>query len=91
MQNNQEQIRILRSEIDVIHAEMIGLFRRRLNLVKKIWVIKKNINSPMLDSAREETIIHQFDSSVTDTKEKTSVQNFLKFILDESKSYMENL
>ncbi|MGZ3691148.1 MAG: chorismate mutase [Pseudobdellovibrio sp.] len=88
MQNNDEQIQVLRAEIDEIHTDMVSLFRRRLQLVKKIWAIKKSMDNSMIDPSREEFIIHQFDSGISDKIERTSVQNFLKSVLAESKKYM---
>ena len=91
MQNSEEQLQILRSEIDDIHAEMVRLFRLRLQVVRKIWSLKKISNRALLDPSREETLIHQFDGTVTDPAEQSTVQNFLRFILAESKKYMGSL
>lgn len=88
MQNDEVLIQNLRAEIDLIHVEMVRLLRQRLQLVQKIWALKKNMKSPMVDEAREELLIHQFDAEINNIHEKTSVQNFLKFVVAESKSFM---
>lgn len=79
----------IRSEIDQIHGDLAVLFQRRLTLTKKIWDIKKANQLSFLDQKREDEIIHRFDSSISDTDERTALQNFFKSILSESKKYLE--
>lgn len=79
----------LRLEVDQIHHQLFELFRRRLILTRKIWEIKKHKGLPLVDLAREEKIIHQFDSMVVDKEEQKAVQSIFGVILKETKSYLE--
>ncbi len=84
-----QEIEKLRSEIDQIHVEMVGLFRRRLKLAREIWKLKVAHALPMIDPAREEKIRHRFDHEITDQLEQKAVQNLLKHIISESKTCLE--
>lgn len=83
-----QEIEKLRAEIDQIQSELVSLFRRRLALTKKIWEIKKRKQMSFVDPAREEKIIHSFDESTSSEDEKRAIQNFLKNILSETKTYL---
>ena len=84
-----QEIEKLRAEIDQIHEELTALFRRRLALTKKIWEIKKAKSLPLFDPKREEEIFHQFDHMISESDEKKAVHSFYKFILRETKVYLE--
>lgn len=79
----------LRQEIDQIHVEFAHLFRRRLQLTKKIWEIKKENGIALFDSKREQEIIHRFDQVVSDPQEQSAVQNLFRLLLSETKKYLE--
>lgn len=89
VQDSNQKIQSLRLEIDQIHQDMAELFIRRLKLAHRIWEIKKSSNQPLVDSAREESLIHQFDHSTSQELEKIALQNFMKSLLKESKKYLE--
>jgi chorismate mutase/prephenate dehydratase len=84
-----QDIENVRSEIDQIHNELARLFKRRLQLTRKIWEIKKSNEMPMIDRKREDDIIHRFDEVSNDAEEKIALQNFFKNILTESRKYLE--
>jgi chorismate mutase / prephenate dehydratase len=84
-----QEIEKLRAEIDQIHLEMVQLFRRRLQVARKIWEIKKSTGKPMLDVARETQIAHRFDSEILDPIEQQATQRFLRQILMQSRQYLE--
>jgi chorismate mutase len=84
-----QEIEKLRAEIDEIHTQLAALFRKRLSIAQKIWAIKKANNISLIDSKREELIVHRFDESIQNPAEKIAVQNFLKCVLDENKKLLE--
>lgn len=84
-----QEIDKLRSEIDQIHTELAGLFKKRLQLTRKVWEIKKANQMQFIDPIRENAIIHQFDESTPQEVEKIALQNFFKCILAETKKYLE--
>jgi len=56
---NSELLKIYRDQIDTLDKELIYLFFRRFEIVKQIWLIKKQDNIPALDSARWETLLNE--------------------------------
>jgi chorismate mutase len=84
-----QEIEKIRHEIDLIHAEMASLFRKRLELTEKIWQIKKEQSRPFFDAKRENEIIHRFDDQISRVEEKQALQNFFKSLLAENKKYLE--
>jgi chorismate mutase/prephenate dehydratase len=84
-----QEIEKLRSEIDQIQSEMASLFRRRLQVTRKIWEIKISQGLPFFDAEREKGIIHRFDAQISDPDEQLALQNLMKSILSENKKYLE--
>jgi chorismate mutase len=84
-----QEIEKLRAEIDEIHGEMAELMRRRLGVARKIWEIKKAQNLSFFDSSREASLIQKYDHLSPDPDEKKAIQNLFKYILHESKTYLE--
>ena len=52
-----ERLNNLRNEIDNIDKQMAKLFEQRINLVKQIADVKKEINYPSYDQGRETFIL----------------------------------
>lgn len=52
-----ERLNNLRNEIDNIDKQMAKLFEQRINLVKQIAQVKKEINYPSYDQGRETFIL----------------------------------
>ena len=52
-----ERLNNLRNEIDNVDKQMAKLFEQRINLVKQIANIKKEINYPSFDQGRETFIL----------------------------------
>ena len=52
-----ERLNELRNEIDIIDKQMAKLFEQRINLVKQIASVKKEINYPSYDQGRETFIL----------------------------------
>ena len=52
-----EKLNGLREQIDIIDKQMAKLFEQRINLVKQIAEVKKEINYPSYDQGREAFIL----------------------------------
>ncbi len=87
MQNRNDELQNLRSQIDQIHMDLGRLFQQRLQLNLQIWKIKNTNELPLIDSKRENELIHQFDHFAKNENETIALQNFFKVVLSESKSF----
>lgn len=85
-----QEIDKLRSEIDEIHAEMAQLIQKRLQASRKIWEIKKARNLPLIDLKREEELIRSFAQKAQTPEEQLVLQNVMKCVLRETKTYLES-
>ncbi|MFQ5654811.1 MAG: chorismate mutase [Planctomycetota bacterium] len=47
----------IRRAIDAVNGEILGLLKRRLELVEEIWELKRRREMELLDPAREEEMI----------------------------------
>lgn len=56
---NSELLKIYRDQIDSLDKEIIYLFFRRFEIVKQIWLIKKEDNIPALDNNRWQTLLNE--------------------------------
>lgn len=90
MQNPQKEIHNLRSQIDQIHIDLGRLFQQRLQINLQIWKLKTASDIPLIDSDRENDLIHKFDNLTRNENEKIALQNFFKTILAESKNFTGN-
>jgi len=79
----QEQIKILRKEIDLLDAEIIRLISERFQISNKIINIKKMLGKEIYDKSREEEIISRL-IEITNIP-ADSVKNIYISILNESK------
>ena len=52
-----ERLNSLREQIDIIDKQMAKLFEQRINLVKQIAEVKKEINYPSYDQGRETFVL----------------------------------
>ena len=52
-----ERLNSLREQIDIIDKQMAKLFEERINLVKQIAEVKKEINYPSYDQGRETFVL----------------------------------
>ena len=53
----EKELSELRNELRDIDSELLKLFEKRLDLVKKAWKTKRQLGKPMRDRALEEKII----------------------------------
>ncbi len=72
----------IRSQIDWIDRDIMAQLDKRFELVEKVKEIKKEINMPVLDKSREETIKHYIELN---TKYEKEIKNVYEEIMKQSK------
>lgn len=78
-----------RSIINEIDDEMKQLFLKRMEVVSKVAIYKKENNMPIFDSQREASMKERLSQDTGELKEY--YLNFLESMLIESKKYQEAL
>ncbi len=80
-----------RIEINEIDKEMISLFKMRMEAVRKVAEYKLDNNLDVLDSKREDEIIHKnIDILSSDELEKYYLK-FFNGVLESSKDFQKDL
>ena len=88
MKNKLDEARI---EINEIDKEMISLFKMRMEAVRKVAEYKLDNNLDVLDSKREDEIIHKnIDILSSDELEKYYLK-FFNGVLESSKDFQKDL
>ncbi len=64
MLNGQEDLNVLRNEIDEIDNTLWPLFEKRMQAVRKVAEVKRKNNLPVLDAQREQLILQRLAQSV---------------------------
>lgn len=78
------ELELMRIKIDEIDDKLLVLFKERLEVSKKIGLLKKKHNIKIFDSQREQEIIDNCTQNVSDD-EKKYIEKFLKNLMDISK------
>ena len=78
------ELELMRKKIDEIDDKLLVLFKERLEVSKKIGLLKKKHNIKIFDSQREQEIIDNCTQNVSDD-EKKYIEKFLKNLMDISK------
>lgn len=89
MKNNDDLLISLRNEIDIIDDSMRRLFEKRMNTIKEITKIKKELNIPILNVTRENEIIIKNSNFVSKEFKKYYI-SFLKETMKISREYQED-
>ena len=87
------ELELMRIKIDEIDDKLLVLFKERLEVSKKIGLLKKKYNIKIFDPQREQEIIDNYTQNVSDD-EKKYIEKFLRNLMDISKevqSKWENL
>ena len=87
------ELELMRIKIDEIDDKLLALFKERLEVSKKIGLLKKKYNIKIFDPQREQEIIDNYTQNVSDD-EKKYIEKFLRNLMDISKevqSKWENL
>ena len=80
-----------RKEIDLIDKEIIALFERRMDVVKKVGEYKKENNLEILNIKREEEVIEKNISNLKNEKYKDAGRKLFEKIMKLSRELQENL
>lgn len=78
------ELELMRKKIDEIDDKLLVLFRERLEVSKKIGLIKKKNNIKIFDPEREQEIIDNSLKNISGT-ERIYIEKFLKNLMDISK------
>ena len=87
------ELELMRKKIDEIDDKLLALFRERLEVSKKIGLLKKKYKMEIFDPQREQEIIDGCTQNISED-EKVYVEKFLRNLMDISKevqSKWENL
>ena len=78
------ELELMRKKIDEIDDKLLVLFKERLEVSKKIGLLKKKHNMKIFDPQREQEIIDSCTQNVSDD-EKKYIEKFLRNLIDISK------
>ena len=87
------ELELMRKKIDEIDDKLLALFKERIEVSKKIGLLKKKYKMKIFDAQREKEIIDSCTQNVSED-EKKYIEKFLKNLMDISKevqSKWENL
>ena len=87
------ELELMRIKIDEIDDKLLVLFKERLEVSKKIGLLKKKYKMEIFDPQREQEIIDGCTQNISED-EKVYVEKFLRNLMDISKevqSKWENL
>ena len=87
------ELELMRKKIDEIDNKLLALFKERLEVSKKIGLLKKKYKMEIFDPQREQEIIDGCIQNISED-EKVYVEKFLRNLMDISKevqSKWENL
>lgn len=79
-------IQEIRKEIDGINKDLISLMEKRLQLVEKIAIYKKEKGLSIFDPKREEAIMKDIEHSLTDTVYEPYIREFMEDIIHISRT-----
>ena len=78
------ELELMRKKIDEIDDKLLLLFKERLEVSKKIGLLKKKHNMKIFDPQREQEIIDGCTQNISED-EKVYVEKFLRNLMDISK------
>ena len=87
------ELELMRKKIDEIDDKLLALFKERLEVSKKIGLLKKKYKMEIFDPQREQEIIDGCTQNISED-EKEYIEKFLRNLMDiskEVKSKWENL
>lgn len=86
--DNLEEIR---SRIDEVDAQMTSLFEQRMELVREIFAYKTAHGLTIVDPSREEEVIRQNATRITDSDIREFYVNFQREVLSLSRDWQLRL
>ena len=78
------ELELMRKKIDEIDDKLLVLFKERLEVSKKIGLLKKKYKMEIFDPQREQEIIDGCTQNISED-EKVYVEKFLRNLMDISK------
>ncbi|WP_338934537.1 chorismate mutase [Fusobacterium polymorphum] len=78
------ELELMRKKIDEINDKLLALFKERLEVSKKIGLLKKKYKMEIFDPQREQEIIDGCTQNISED-EKVYVEKFLRNLMDISK------
>lgn len=78
------ELELMRKKIDEIDDKLLALFKERLEVSKKIGLLKKKYKIEIFDPQREQEIIDGCTQNISED-EKVYVEKFLRNLMDISK------
>lgn len=78
------ELELMRKQIDKIDERLLALFKERLEISRKIGLLKKKNNIKIFDPQREQEIIVNYTQNTNDI-EKGYIEKFFKNLMDISK------
>ena len=78
------ELELMRKKIDEIDDKLLALFKERLEVSKKIGLLKKKYKMEIFDPQREKEIIDGCTQNISED-EKVYVEKFLRNLMDISK------
>ena len=87
------ELELMRKKIDEIDDKLLALFKERLEVSKKIGLLKKKYKMEIVDPQREQEIIDSCTKNISED-ERIYIEKFLRNLMDISKevqSKWENL
>lgn len=80
-----EDLNELRKQINEIDDELVELFLKRMEQVKKVGIYKQNNSMGVLDKSREESIIKKYIEITDDLEQKDQIKDFFEGLLSISR------
>ena len=77
----------IRQEIDQIDQDLVSLLEKRMNLVGQVAAYKKASAKPVLDKAREATLLQKVGDTVKHEEYRECIQATFQSIMDHSRAY----
>ena len=78
------ELELMRKKIDEIDDKLLVLFKERLEVSKKIGLLKKKHNIKIFDPQREQEIIDSCTKNISED-ERIYIEKFLRNLMDISK------
>ena len=78
------ELELMRKKIDEIDDKLLALFKERIEVSKKIGLLKKKYKMEIFDPQREQEIIDGCTQNISED-EKVYVEKFLRNLMDISK------
>ena len=78
------ELELMRKKIDEIDDKLLALFKERLEVSKKIGLLKKKYKMEIFDPKRDHEIIDGCTQNISED-EKVYVEKFLRNLMDISK------